>query len=305
MASADTVISVRHLAKAYGGNVAVADVSFDVAAGEIFGILGPNGAGKTTTVETLQGLRTPDAGDISILGLDPRRDAAALKRRIGSQLQESALPDRIRVWEALDLFASLTPGSVDWRAVMAEWGLADRPKAQFGSLSGGQRQRLFVALALVNEPEVVFLDEMTTGLDPAGRRVAWELVRRIRERGANVVLVTHFMDEAEALCDRVAVIAEGRVVALDTPGALIAEHGGAARITFTTALPDLVWVEAIPGVVTVTRRGEVAEVTGTGAFLARVAAGLVERGEAPEDLTVATADLEDVYLRLVGNEDPR
>jgi ABC-2 type transport system ATP-binding protein len=305
MVGADTVISVRHLAKAYGGNVAVADVSFDVAAGEIFGILGPNGAGKTTTVEALQGLRTPDAGDISILGLDPRRDAAALKRRIGSQLQESALPDRIRVWEALDLFASLTPGSVDWRAVMAEWGLADRPEASFGSLSGGQQQRLFVALALVNEPEVVFLDEMTTGLDPAGRRVAWDLVRRIRDRGATVVLVTHFMDEAEALCDRVAVIAEGRVIALDTPGALIAEHGGAARITFTTALPDLGWVESTPGVVAVTRRGEVVEVTGTGAFLARVAAGLVERGEAPEDLTVATADLEDVYLRLVGGDDPR
>jgi ABC-2 type transport system ATP-binding protein len=298
----DSVISVRHLGKAYGSTIAVTDVSFDVAPGEIFGILGPNGAGKTTTVEILQGLRSRDGGTVSVLGLDPRTDAAALKRRIGSQLQESALPDRIRVWEALDLFASLTPGSVDYRSVMEEWGLADRAQASFGSLSGGQRQRLFVALALVNEPELVFLDEMTTGLDPAGRRVAWDLVRRIRDRGATVVLVTHFMDEAEALCDRVAVIAAGRVIALDTPGALIATHGGPARIGFTTALPDLGWIETIPGVVSVSRRGGVAEVIGIGGVLARVAAGLAERGEAPEDLSVVTADLEDVYLRLVGGD---
>jgi ABC-2 type transport system ATP-binding protein len=295
-------ISVRSLSKAYGSNVAVDDMSFEVAHGEIFGILGPNGAGKTTTVEILQGLRAPDAGDIAVLGLDPRTDSAALRRRIGSQLQESALPDRLRVWEALDLFSSLTPGSVDWRRVMDEWGLAEKGKAPFGSLSGGQRQRLFVALALVNEPEVVFLDEMTTGLDPAGRRVAWDLVRRIRDRGTTVVLVTHFMDEAEALCDRVAVIDAGRVVALDTPRSLIVAHGGDAHITFTTALVDLAWIEAIPGVVSVARHGTVAEVTGSGGFLPWVAAGLVERGEAPEDLAVTTADLEDVYLRLVGGD---
>lgn len=298
------MISVRSLSKGYGSNVAVDGMSFEVAQGEIFGILGPNGAGKTTTVEILQGLRAPDAGDIAVLGLDPRTDSAALRRRIGSQLQESALPDRLRVWEALDLFASLTPGSVDWRPVMDEWGLSEKWKAPFGSLSGGQRQRLFVALALVNEPELVFLDEMTTGLDPAGRRVAWDLVRRIRDRGATVVLVTHFMDEAEALCDRVAVIDAGRVVALDTPGSLIVAHGGDARITFTTALADLAWIETIPGVVSVARRGAVAEVTGSGGILPWVAAGLVERGEAPEDLAVTTADLEDVYLRLVGGDGP-
>jgi ABC-2 type transport system ATP-binding protein len=295
-------VSVRHLRKSYGSISAVEDVSFEVLEGEIFGILGPNGAGKTTTVEILQGLREPDAGDISVLGIDPRVDPARLRRRIGSQLQEAALPDRIRVWEALDLFSSMTPGAVDWRSVMEEWGLGDKASASFVDLSGGQRQRLFVALALVNDPQLVFLDEMTTGLDPAGRRVAWDLVRRIRDRGATVVLVTHLMDEAEQLCDRVAIVAGGRVVALDTPGALVATHGGDARITFTTSLDDVGWLRSVSGVSSVERRGTVVEVTGSGGFVARVGAGLVERREAPEDFTVMTSSLEDVYLRLVDGD---
>ena len=185
------------LRKAYGATVAVADVSFSVARGEIFGLLGPNGAGKTTTVGCMQGLRRADGGRIRVLGFDPVSQAGDLRRRIGCQLQESALPARIRVREALDLFASLAPRRVDWRVLMEQWGLAEKERAAFFSLSGGQRQRLFVALALVNDPEVVFLDEMTTGLDPAARRVAWDLIRGIREGGATVVLVTHFMDEAE------------------------------------------------------------------------------------------------------------
>src|SRR3990172_8079277 len=210
------VIEVEHLKKTYGSTVAVEDVSLEVAQGEIFGLIGRNGAGKTTTVECVQGLRRPDDGRIRVLGLDPQSEGQALRRQIGSQLQESALPDRIKVWEALDLFASFVPGASDWRALMEQWGLADKRNAAFASLSGGQRQRLFVALALVNDPEVVFLDEMTAGLDPAARRVAWGLIRAVRDRGKTVVLVTHYMDEAEQLCDRVAIIDRGRIAALDT-----------------------------------------------------------------------------------------
>ena len=207
------IITVKNLRKTYGKTVAVDDISFEIAEGEIFGFLGPNGAGKTTTVECLQALRHPDSGDIRVLGLDPLREAQELRRRIGSQLQESALPDRIKVWEALDLFASVTPHALDWHVLLEQWGLAEKRKAGFHSLSGGQRQRLFIALALVNNPRVVFLDEMTTGLDPAARRVAWDLIRAIREKGTTVVLVTHFMDEAENLCDRVAIVDRGKIVA--------------------------------------------------------------------------------------------
>jgi len=201
-----TVIQVDNLRKTYGKTTAVDNVSFNVAEGEIFGLLVPNGAGKTTTVECLQGLRRPDSGQVRILGLDPLTDARAIRRQIGSQLQESALPDRIKVWEALDLFSATSSSAVNWQTLLEQWGLAEKRTAAFGTLSGGQRQRLFIALALVNSPKLVFLDEMTTGLDPAARRVTWELIRKIRDRGTTVVLVTHFMDEAEHLCDRLAVV---------------------------------------------------------------------------------------------------
>jgi ABC-2 type transport system ATP-binding protein len=212
-----TVLDVQHLEKRYGSYVAVEDVTFSVDEGEIFGIVGPNGAGKTTTVECLQGLRRADAGELEVLGYDPRVDAKQVRRQIGSQLQESALPDRIKVWEALDLFSSLAPSGQPWESVMDQWGLSPKRDAKFGNLSGGQQQRLFVALAVVNAPHLVFFDEMTTGLDPMSRRVTWDLVRQVRDQGTTVVLVTHFMDEAEELCDRIAVINEKRVVAIDTP----------------------------------------------------------------------------------------
>ena len=227
------VIEVEHLSKRYGSIVAIEDLSFEVEKGEIFGILGPNGAGKTTAVECLEGLREPNGGRIRVLDLDPQRQSHELRRRIGCQLQESALPDRIKVWEALDLFSAGAQVGTDWRALMDQWGLAGRERASFASLSGGQRQRLLVALALVNDPEVVFLDELTQGLDPAARRVAWDLIREIRERGATVMLVTNYMDEAEQLCDRLAIVNRGRMVALDTPQGLIAgirrPHPGAVQ----------------------------------------------------------------------------
>ena len=294
------VIEVEHLCKTYGSLAAVDDVSFTVRKGEIFGLLGRNGAGKTTTVECLQGLRKASGGSLKVLGLNPATEADALRRRIGCQLQESALPHRIKVWEALSLFASLTPGKTDWRKLMSEWGLEEKSNSTFATLSGGQRQRLFVALALVNEPEVVFLDEMTTGLDPAARRVAWDLIRQIRERGATVILVTHFMDEAECLCDRLAVIDKGRVIALDTPRGLIGSYAGELRVIFTTDATDIGWLRNVEGVNRVERDGPRVTVFGRGAVLARAAASLVEHGIVPEDLHTEQPSLEDVFLKITG-----
>ncbi len=263
-------------------------------------MLGPNGAGKTTTVECLQALRTPDSGEISILGLNPRHEASALRRRIGSQLQESALPDRLKVWEALDLFASVSPDALDWRTLLEQWGLAEKRKASFGALSGGQRQRLFIALALVNNPKLVFLDEMTTGLDPAARRVAWELIKSIRERGTTVVLVTHFMDEAENLCDRLAIVDKGRIIASDSPQGLISGNADGVKVIFTAPAGEMPWLKDVSGVKKVTRSSSRVEVEGNGPLLALVAAALVQHGIVPADLRAEQPSLEDVFLKLTG-----
>lgn len=291
-------ISVRNLHKRYDGLIAVSDVSFDVEVGEIFGILGPNGAGKTTTVESLQGLRPIDAGDVSVLGLDPSRESVALRRLIGSQLQESALPERIKVWEALDLFGSLSETGSSWEHLLDNWGLAEKRDSKFGELSGGQQQRLFVALALVNNPQLVFLDEMTTGLDPASRRIAWELIRRIREQGTTVVLVTHFMDEAESLCDRLVVFNEGNIVAEGSPQQLIERFGGGVKVRFSSDATDLGWLRTVPHVKKASSRGNRHEVVGEGPVLAHVAAALVQRGIEPTDLRAERASLEDVFLQI-------
>jgi len=293
----ETVITVDHLRKAYGDVVAVEDVSFSVSRGEIFGLLGPNGAGKTTTVETLQGLRDRDGGDVSVLGLDPARAGAELRRRIGSQLQSAALPDRLRVGEAISLFAR----GVDTDAVLEEWELESLRRRPFAALSGGQRQRLFLALALLGNPEVVVLDELTTGLDPQARRATWELVRRVRDRGATVVLVTHFMEEAEALCDRVAIIDGGRVVAVDTPSLLSAARGGGVRMTFSTCGHDVGFIASLPGVEQVRVENGAAVVTGTSGSVIDVAAKLHAVGVTPIDFRTHYPNLEDVFLTLTGN----
>ena len=292
-------VEVAHLSKRYGDLLAVEDVSFTVAAGEIFGILGPNGAGKTTTVECVQGLRGADGGTIRVLGLDAQRDARALRQRIGSQLQASALPDRLKVWEALDLFASMTLRGGDWRLLLEQWGLVEQRNVFFADLSGGARQRLFVALALLGEPEVVFLDELTQGLDPPRGRVAWGLIREIRARGTTVVLVTHYMDEAEQLCDRLAIIDHGRIVATGTAQELIARSQAAIRIRFTSdGAADLQWLRDVAGVHAVIRHGPHVEVRGSGAVLALVASALVDHGIVPADLRVEQPSLEDAYMRL-------
>src|SRR5712672_557713 len=229
------VIRVSGVRKSYGSTVAVADVSFDVHHGEIFGLIGPNGAGKTTTMECIEGLRTPDRGSISVLGLDPFRQVYKLQDRIGVQLQQAQLQKRIKVWEAVDLWASLyRKNTIDGERLLEQLGLTDKRNAWFMTLSGGQKQRLFIALALINNPEVVFLDELTTGLDPQARRAIWDLVRGIRERGKTVFLTTHLMEEAERLCDRVAIIEHGRIIDLGTPDELVQKHCPERTVVFTS-----------------------------------------------------------------------
>src|SRR5579862_3812841 len=220
----DPVIRVSHIRKSYGATAAVSDVSFDVSEGEVFGLIGPNGAGKTTTMECVEGVRRPDRGAISILGLDPFRDVYQVQNRIGVQLQQAQLQKRIKVWEAVDLWASLYSKAVDGDRLLSQLGLSNKRNAWFMTLSGGQKQRLFIALALINDPEVVFLDELTTGLDPQSRRAIWELVRGIRDRGKTVLLTTHLMEEAERLCDRVAIIEHGKIIDIGTPEELVRRH---------------------------------------------------------------------------------
>ncbi len=295
-------LTVRDLRKRYGDTNAVDGVSFEVKTGEVFGIIGTNGSGKTTTVECVQALRRPDSGSVQVFGVDPHADRARLRNVVGSQLQESELPDRLRVWEALDLFAAISPASADWRELLADWGLVDKRNTAFAKLSGGQRQRLLVALALVNRPQLVFLDEMTTGLDPAARRVAWDLIDQIRARGTTVVLVTHFMDEAERLCDRLAVFRHGQVIAEGSPQELIDAHAGQATVHFTTDAADLSWLAEARGVERIDRAGSRVTVHGAGPLLAYTAAALVDHGIAPADLRTEHKSLEDAFLALTAQD---
>lgn len=298
--SDEIAVRVEGLQKRYGDKVAVADVSFEVRRGEIFGLLGPNGSGKTTTVECVQGLRRPDGGDLAVFGLNPTTDTAGVRSVVGSQLQESALPDRMKVWEALRLFSISRNAPDSWEKLLGEWGLADKRNTAYGDLSGGQKQRLFVALALVGDPQLVILDEMTTGLDPAARRLTWDLVEAVRDRGTTVVLVTHFMDEAERLCDRLALLSSGRVVAQGTIPELVAGAGARTEVRFT-AEGEVGFLHGIDEVETVEiGPGNAVTVVGTGPLLARVAHAIVERGITPVDLRAHLPSLEDVYLGLVG-----
>ncbi|WP_244207216.1 ABC transporter ATP-binding protein [Streptomyces swartbergensis] len=260
------VIEVTELRKSYAGRPAVDGVSFAVEEGEIFGILGPNGAGKTTTVECVEGLRVPDSGRVRVTGLDPVAEHEATRRVLGAQLQESELQAKLTVHEALELYSAFYPSPLDWRPLAERLGLTAKSTTRFAKLSGGQKQRLFIALALVGNPRVVVLDELTTGLDPRARRDIWELIEDIRSNGVTVLLVTHFMEEAQRLCDRIAVIDKGRVAALDTPAGLIRRSAGATVISFTpsaplddrelNALPALVAVENKDGRITLSGRDD-------------------------------------------------
>ena len=293
-------IAVEGLVKRYGSTTVVDGTSFTVSPGELFGLLGTNGAGKTTTVEILQGLRRRSGGRVSVLGLDPDRQGDALRRRIGAQLQDAALPDRMRVSEALSLFASLQPDPRPVGDLIDEWDLGGILRRPFGGLSGGERQRLFVALALLGRPEIVFLDELTQNLDPVARRRTWEVVRRVRDTGTTVVLVTHDVEEAERVCDRLVVMDRGRVVAEGSPDEIVADLGGVDRVVFTDPDLDVRSLRRVPGVERVERHGPQVHVLGTGPLLAHVGAHLVAAGPPPLDLRLQRPTLEECFVSLTG-----
>ena len=297
------VIEVSGVRKAYGKTVAVEEVSFAVNEGEIFGLIGPNGAGKTTTMECVEGLRKPDRGAIAVLGLDPYRQVYQLQHRIGVQLQQAQLQKRIKVWEAVDLWASLyQKKSIDATHLLEQLGLTDKRNAWFMNLSGGQKQRLFIALALINDPEVVFLDELTTGLDPQARHAIWGLVRGIRERGKTVFLTTHLMEEAERLCDRVAIMEHGRIIDIDTPESLVRRHCPERTVVLDTDAPDaaelfqrITWIESVTRVekrFTIRGRGE--------DLVTEVIHCLSENRIRVTDFRTVLPTLEDVFLKLTG-----
>ena len=299
-----TVIQVSQVRKTYGRTVAVDEVSFEVNDGEIFGLIGPNGAGKTTTMECIEGLRTPDRGTISVLGLDPFRQVYELQDRIGVQLQQAQLQKRIKVWEAANLWASLyQKKSTDGERLLEQLGLADKRDAWFMNLSGGQKQRLFIALALINDPEVVFLDELTTGLDPQSRRAIWDLVRGIRERGKTVFLTTHLMEEAERLCDRVAIIERGRIIDIDTPQRLVDRHCPERIVVLATDDPTAEErFRAIPRADSVVRNDLEFTIRGRGEDLVTdVIHCLSENRIRVTDFRMIVPNLEDVFLKLTGH----
>ncbi len=297
------IIRVSGIRKTYGKTVAVDDVSFEVEEGEIFGLIGPNGAGKTTTMECVEGLRRPDRGSISVLSLDPIRDARRLQQKVGVQLQQAQLQKRINVSEAVDLWASLYPRAVDGDALLERLGLADKRKAWFMTLSGGQKQRLFIALALIHDPDVVLLDELTTGLDPQARRAIWDLVREIRTRGKTVLLTTHLMEEAERLCDRVAIVERGRVIDIGTPAGLVRKHcQNEAVVLETTDASASHRFESIPGVESVTWQNNQCTIRGRGGDLVtHVIQCLAEHRIQVTNFKTELPNLEDVFLTLTGH----
>ena len=303
----NAIVQVDGLRKTYGNTAAVDGVSFEVQEGEIFGMVGPNGAGKTTTIECLEGLRKPSDGKLCVLGVDPQQESQVIRERVGMQLQQSHLPDRMKVWEAHDLYASFYPKPVDWKTLLFQLGLDEKRDTPFAKLSGGQKQRLFIALALLPDPQLIFLDELTTGLDPQARHAIWDLVRDVRERGKTVFLTTHYMEEAEHLCDRVAVLDHGRIVALDTPANLIRNLEAEERVIFSVDRPLPVGFEkAISGVVRLEVQKERVIVHGKNhrqvPLVSEVVNLLCSQGIAFRDLRTEQPNLEDVFLSLTGHE---
>jgi ABC-2 type transport system ATP-binding protein len=300
----EVVVSVDHLRVRYGDTLAVDDVSLSINRGEIFGILGPNGAGKTTTVEAIGGLRRPDGGSISVLGLDALRNRPELRRRVGIQLQASELPEKLRVGEALELFASFYDDPADPDRLLRLLGLEAKRDDRFAHLSGGQRQRLSIALALIGRPELAILDELTTGLDPQSRRETWKLIEGIRDEGVTVILVTHFMEEAERLCDRLALLHHGRVITIDTPAAVAAGSTGRQRISFRpSGVVDVARLRELPDVRDVVRHADRFTVEGTGDLVAAVMESLVRDGVVPRETRIEQSTLDDAFVALTADAD--
>jgi ABC-2 type transport system ATP-binding protein len=304
-ASAESALSISHLRKTYLPVVAVDDVSLEVRQGEIFGILGPNGAGKTTTVECAIGLRKPDSGTIRVMGLDPQADQEEVRQIVGVQLQSSALPGKLRVGEILQMYQSFYRNPADVGELTEALGLGPKWQSYYRSLSGGQRQRVSIALALIGQPKIAVLDEMTAGLDPQARRDTWDLIDRVRDRGVTIVLVTHFMEEAQRLCDRVAVIDSGRVVALDTPAGLTDMVNGGKQVRFRpSAAFDERLLTGLPEVANVERDGDWTVVTGEGEFVNAVIIALHEAGVTARDVQLDSSSLEDAFVKLTGRHQP-
>jgi ABC-2 type transport system ATP-binding protein len=294
------VVTIRGLRKAYRGRTVVDGLDLTVRAGSILGLTGANGAGKTTTVECVQGLRRPDSGTLRVLGLDPATQAARLRPLLGSQLQDSALPDRLRVAEAVRLFAGRQ--ARDGGELLDQFGLAERRKSAFSSLSGGERQRLFLVLALLNRPRLVILDELTQGLDPAARRNVWDAIRQLNADGTTVLLVTHEMTEAEALCDQIVVLRAGRVLDAGPPSDLVARHANVATVRFSYPDPPAMLLRelsGLAGVRNVKRTAARITVEGSRATIAHVGAVLVRHGPVPADLDVHVPSLDDAMLSLL------
>lgn len=298
-----TVIEVSNLRKGYRDKLAVQDVSLSVEQGEIFGILGPNGAGKTTTVECIAGLRARDGGTISVLGSDPQRDRADIKLAVGVQLQTSQMPEKLTVAESLQLFSSFYPEPADWEKLMNDLGLSEKRNTAYAKLSGGQQQRLSIALALVGNPKIAILDELTTGLDPNARRETWDLIEYVRDRGVTIVLVTHFMEEAERLCDRLAIIDSGVVIAQNTPAGLVDSLEMPQRVRFRAPKAfDESILTVLPEVTEVSSTSSQVVVTGTGNLLQVVSAALTRHEIVASDLRVEQTNLEDAFVALTNRK---
>ncbi|PKO19088.1 MAG: multidrug ABC transporter ATP-binding protein [Chloroflexi bacterium HGW-Chloroflexi-10] len=300
----DTIIQAKGLHKIYGETIAVDNITFEIQRGEIFGMLGPNGAGKTTTIECIEGLRQPDGGTVQVFGLDPQRNEYEIRERIGIQFQSAALPARIKVGEALELFSSFYQHRVEWPPLLEKIGLADKKDALVSKLSGGQQQRVFIALALINDPELVFMDELTTGLDPQSRRAMWDMILDMRTNGKTIFLTTHFMEEAERLCDRVAIVDHGKIIALDTPANLIASLNAENRVIFNCSNGlNLELLKNSTGVIRVERLGERVIVYGKKEGLLSGVVNTLETNQIPfSDLRTEQPSLEDVFLALTGKE---
>jgi ABC-2 type transport system ATP-binding protein len=304
-AGPDSVVTVQHLVKRYGRLLAVNDITLSIQEGEIFGIIGPNGAGKTTLVECISGLRVPDSGSISVCGFSPQTERRRIRELVGVQLQESALPPRLKASEAVRLFASFYPDPLDSGELLESLGIRNIENSLFKNLSGGQKQRLSIALALVGNPKIAILDELTTGLDPEARHEVWALIGRMRERGVTVILVTHFMDEAETLCDRIALINHGSVRALDTPEALAAQAGG-ARVRFVPSRPvDDQTLRCIPGVNEIERKERYVTLIGTGDLAGSLVSSLARMGVGISDLEARGGNLEDAFIALTREDVPK
>ena len=295
-----TAIDVKDLRKAYGQVQAVRGVSFSVAEGEVFGLLGPNGAGKTTIAEILEGYRKRDSGEVSVLGVDPRAGGRRWRERIGIVLQEAEVPPTLSVRELVDLYRGFYPSPRPAAEVIDLVGLTEKTNARVRTLSGGQKRRLDVALGLVGNPELIFLDEPTTGFDPGARRSAWELVRSLRQLGTTIVLTTHYMDEAQHLADRICVVAQGQVVATGTPDTLRGSAQHRTLIRFTP--PDGVDIATLPVQATVQDGVATIDTTTPTRTVHEVTAWALQHNLELAGLEVARPSLEDVYLELTGDE---